>query len=294
MNIKDLEYFIEISKTGSITKASKNTYISPQGLSSAVQKMEKELDIVLMERGPNGAKPNEYGQILLKKAEAILEIYTELQNEIRDLHHQNQGLIRLVSAYGALRLLTPDFIFGFANAFPGVHLDYMEFPDRYVDEMMDAENADVGFAVGPVDTDKYEATLLYSEDLYLLVREDDKLAGCESVSFIDIKDKDFIIESSMFKMHALFIDKCREYDFEPRILFNTSGYSLCHKLCAQGMGASITLKSNCSDMRTEGLRAIPFREDFQWNLYVITKKGKVMSNNLKNFLAYVRKWGIRL
>ncbi|MGA9518548.1 MAG: LysR family transcriptional regulator [Trichococcus sp.] len=292
MDIQDLKYFIEISKTGSITKASKNTYISPQGLSSVLQKMEKELGIVLMERSPNGARPNEYGQILLKKAEAILEIYAELQNEIGDLYRRTQGFIRLVSAYGALRLLTPDFIFGFADAFPDVHLDYMEFPDRYVEEMIDEEKADIGFAVGPVDTEKYEATLLYSEDLYLLVRDEDKLADCKSVSFMDIKDKDFIIESDMFKMHDLFIEKCREYDFEPRIVFNTSGYSLCHKLCSQGRGASITLRSNFSDMKSEGLSAIPFEGDFQWKLYVITKKGKVISDTLKNFMEYAVKWKI--
>lgn len=292
MNINDLEYFAEINKSGSITKASKNAHISPQGLSSALKRMEKELGIELLERSPNGVVPNEYGKIVLKRSVEILGNYAAMQNEIRDLMQQNQGLIRLISAYGVLRLLTPDFIFRFTNEFPDLHLDYMEFPDRYVDEMIDDEKADIGFAIGPIDTDKYEATLLYSEELLLLVNSEDKLARCESVSFMDIKDKNFIIEGSMFKMHSMFINKCREHDFEPNIIFNTSGYSLCHKLCAQGRGASITLKSICQDMKNEGLSAIQFREDFKWSIYVITKKDKVISKNLKTFKEYVLKWNI--
>lgn len=80
--------------------------------------------------------------------------------------------------------------------------------------------------------------------LILLVRKEHSLAKQDSVSFKDLKDMEFIIESNMFKMHSLFVNQCRKYDFEPNILLNTSSYSLGHKLCAQGKGSSITLRSN--------------------------------------------------
>lgn len=95
-----------------------------------------------------------------------------------------------------------------------------------------------------------------------------------------------------FKMHTMFINKCRAYHFEPSIIFNTSGYSLCHKLCAQGRGASITLRSIWQDMKNEQLSTVKFAEDFRWNVYVITKKDKVLSRNLKVFKEYILRWNI--
>lgn len=290
MNIEDLSYFIEITRTGSITKASKNTFISPQGLSSALQKMEKELEIKLFDRSPNGVIPNEYGRVVLEKSKDILRLYKEMQDDITNLKRQKQGLIRMVSAYGVIRRLTPDFILKFSAEHPEIHLDYMEFPDLYVDQMLEDDNADIGLGIGPVDQDKFDAILLFEEELMLLVRKDHSLAKQDSVSFKDVKDMKFIIESNMFKMHSLFVNQCRKYDFEPNILFNTSGYSLCHKLCAQGKGSSITLRSNCKDMINDGLCAIPFKDQLIWSVYLITKKNSVQNNNVDLLKDYIFKW----
>lgn len=119
--------------------------------------------------------------------------------------------------------------------------------------------------------------MLYEENIVLLVRNDNALAEKEMVSFDDIKDCGFIIESSMFKLHDTFTEKCRTHGFEPQILFNTSGFMLCHKLCAQGKGVSLTLQSNSNDMIGSGLKLIPFDEEFKWQIYMITKKGKKIS-----------------
>lgn len=290
MNIEDLGYFMEITQTGSITKASKNTYISPQGLSSALQKMEKELEIKLFDRSPNGVILNEYGRVVLEKSKDILCLYKEMQNEITNLKRQNQGLIKMVSAYGVIRRLTPDFILEFSVEHPEIHLDYMEFPDRYVDQMVEDDNVDIGLAIGPIDQNKLDAKLLFEEELMLLVRKDHRLAKRDRVSFEDVKDIDFIIESNMFKMHSLFVNKCRKYDFDPNILFNTSGYSLCHKLCAQGKGSSITLRSNCKDMINDGLCAIPFKDQLLWSVYLISKKNSVQNDNVDLLKDYIVKW----
>lgn len=294
MNIDDLNNFIEITQIGSITKASKNTFISPQGLSSALQKMEKELEVKLLDRSPNGVIPNEYGKIVMEKSKDILCLYKEMQNEISNLKRQNQGLIRMVSAYGVIRLLTPDLIIKFSKEHPEIHLDYMEFPDQYVDQMIEDEKADIGLGIGPVDKEKFDEIFLFEEELMLLVRNEHHLAKQDRVSFEEVRDMEFIIESNMFKMHSLFVNQCRRYDFEPNILFNTSGYSLCHKLCAQGKGSSVTLSSNCKDMINDGLCAIPFKERLTWSVYLITKKNSIQNKNIDILKDYITKWVQRI
>lgn len=290
INIKELESFLCIVESGSITKAATNMYISPQGLSSLVKKIEKELDVTLLERSANGVVLNAYGKLLLDKAKIILNTYEELQNEINNLKRLEHGMIRMVSAYGVLRRLTPDFIFEFMKQNPEIHLDYMEFPDNYIDEMVFEEKADIGFAIGPVDNEKFESNFLYEEEVMLLVRADDELASYDKISIKDIKGRKFIIESNMFKLHAIFINKCKKYGFEPDIIFGTSGYSLCHKLCSEGKGISLTLKSNYVDMKNTGLVTIPFEEDFRWQIYMIIKKGKQIEKNIEQLINFAYRW----
>ena len=62
MCIDELGNFIETTQTRSITKTLKNTYISLQGLSSALQK-EKELENKLFERNPNRVTLNDVDTI---------------------------------------------------------------------------------------------------------------------------------------------------------------------------------------------------------------------------------------
>lgn len=290
MNIRDLEYFLAICNEGGITKAAKETHMSPQGLSSLIRKMEKELGIELLERSSGGVKPTEYGEILFNKSHNIVDIFQDIQTEINNLKKQNEGFVRLVSAYGVLRMLTPEFIFNFNDEYKHIHLDYMEFPDKYIDEMIENGAADVGFAIGPIDSENFDARLIYSTKMLLLVHKDDVLAEKKQVSMTDIKNREMIIESDMFKMHDIFVDACKNHGFDPNIRFNTSGYSLCHKLCAQKKGLSITLESIFEDMATDSLKAIPFNENLTWDVFMITKKCKKSGMTLDLFKNYVCDW----
>ena len=292
INIKELECVVSIAECGSITKAAANMYISPQGLSSLVKKIERELGVTILERSSSGVALNAYGMVLLEKGKGMLETYGELQEEINNLKRLDKGVIRMVSAYGVLRRLTPDFIYEFTQQYPNLHLDYMEFPDHYIDRMVREESADIGFAIGPIEKENFEYHFLYEEDVMLLVREDDALASCDTVSIKEIKDRRFIVESNMFKLPGVFVNKCKQYGFEPNIVFNTSGFSLCHKLCAEGKGISLTLKSNCRDMTNTGLRVIPFEETFKWEIYMITKSGKQIEKNIKQLIEFAKGWEI--
>lgn len=156
MNIKEMESFLAVIRSGSITSAAADIYISPQGLSSLLRKMESELGVPLLERRTNGVIPTEYGRLFAQKSREIVKLYRDMQNEISDMQRSQNGMIRMVSAYGVLRKMTPEFVFDFNQKNPGMHLDYMEFPDQYIDEMVANEKVDIGFAIGPADNDIFE------------------------------------------------------------------------------------------------------------------------------------------
>ena len=64
----------------------------------------------------------------------------------------------------------------------------------------------------------------------------------ESVSIADLKGERLYLESPEFSIHHLIVDKCREAGFEPNLVFETSGFSLCHKMVQQNKGISVTVE----------------------------------------------------
>ena len=50
MNTRDIEFFIRVYECKSMSEAAERLYITPQGLSGVINKLEKELNGVLFNR----------------------------------------------------------------------------------------------------------------------------------------------------------------------------------------------------------------------------------------------------
>lgn len=73
MDLQQMQYFIEICNTGSFTKASKKKFISQQGISSSIKRLEKELGCDLFYRKQNGLVLTKHGEYFKIEVEEILK-----------------------------------------------------------------------------------------------------------------------------------------------------------------------------------------------------------------------------
>ena len=123
-----------VCRKQSISAAAEALFMSPQGVSKAIRRMEEESGAPLLDRATSGVSPTAYGKIFLAAAIKITHEYDDTLKKIADLKAQTNGYLRLVSAFGILRYLSPEFVQGFSRLCPSIHLDYMEYPDIYVEE----------------------------------------------------------------------------------------------------------------------------------------------------------------
>lgn len=78
MNIEYLHYFLDVAKTKSITRAAKLNFISPQGMSRAMNELEKELGCQLLIRYSNKLALSPIGEELAPKAAEIIGGYDRM------------------------------------------------------------------------------------------------------------------------------------------------------------------------------------------------------------------------
>lgn len=93
MTIQQLQYVLEIRKTGSISKAAKNLYLSQPNISNAIKNLERELGITILERTAAGVDLTRAGRRLAERAEGII---ASLQDVVEEQRREGSNVFRLL------------------------------------------------------------------------------------------------------------------------------------------------------------------------------------------------------
>ena len=91
MNFNQLEYFIALYQTKSVTKAAKSLFMTRQALSLGLSALEEELGVPLFIRMSSGLEPTKEGEILFRYACDALKTREEVVSQVQ-ASHQNTAL----------------------------------------------------------------------------------------------------------------------------------------------------------------------------------------------------------
>ena len=146
MNLTKIIYAIEVSKTGSFSKAAKNLYTSQPAISMAINDLEKELGFKIFQRSQNGTHTTVKGLEYLLKCQDLISKYKEIQRQFlkdksssHELRVSSQHYNFVVSAFMTLieRYKDKDFKFYLKettslDAINHVENDYSELAFIYI------------------------------------------------------------------------------------------------------------------------------------------------------------------
>lgn len=291
MNIRDFNVFIEVAETKSITKASKLLYMTPQGVSKVIKNLEKESDCEFFIRTGSGMELSECGKYFLEYAKNAKLNYEEMRKNLLRIKQQERGVVDLLSAFGILRLVTPECIMDFKEKYPEIEFHYREAPDKQVERWFRSGEGNVTFSLAPCDEELYDVLEFVKFPIKLLVNKKHPLSQKSSVTIQDLENEPLYLESREFKIHDLIVNKCLNAGFKPNIIFETSGFSLCHKMVKENKGISITVDFVSDDMGKDDLVLIPFSDGcYEWKICMLTRKDEVVGNGVEIFRTHIKNW----
>ena len=291
MDIHDLKIFLMIAQEGSVSKASKILYMTPQGTSKVLKNLETEMGCQLFIRDKSGMKLTESGEKFREYALKDVDDYYQVKKDILHIEQRQKKVVDLLSAYGILRLLTPDCLVAFREKYPDIEFHYREYPDLPVEQLFAGNEGNVAFSIGDFDEHLYQVVPLETFPIGLLVNEKHPLAQKESVTIEDLQGEPMFIESSQFHIYHLIVEKCEKAGFEPDIIFQTSGFSLCHKMVKANKGISVAVDFIYDDMREDGMKLIPFSDGrYEWKACMITRRDEEENEGVQCFRKHVQEW----
>jgi len=113
MRMEQLKYLAEIAKTGTISGAAKNLYVSQQAVSFSMKQLEEELGVELLVRGSSGVTFTTIGHEVAEFARQVMHQHDLLMNRIQywqDIRDYDELNINIASTSCVLNDVVPNVL----------------------------------------------------------------------------------------------------------------------------------------------------------------------------------------
>ena len=148
-NLSLYHIFYIVGKTGNISLAAKELYISQPAVSRAIQKLETNLDTQLFKRSSRGVFLTADGRLLFDKIKAAFELVAEGENSI--IHNRSRKIphLRLGTSTTLCRYVLLSYLKPYISAYPQVRIS-ISCQDTYQTlRLLEEEKIDVGLIGKP-------------------------------------------------------------------------------------------------------------------------------------------------
>ncbi|MBM7635690.1 LysR family transcriptional regulator [Streptococcus saliviloxodontae] len=260
MNLKDFEYFFQLSQLNSYTAVAQHFGVSQPTITYAIKRLEEQFNTSLIIKDPSHRTVvlTHEGLILATHIEHILMELSVTRKEIQRASQKitTIGFPPIIRARIISKLLTKHKDISFLRQF-NLHT---EGSKSLLQELIQGE-IDFSFIGSRTALSHPDLTIvpLYKREFYIIVSEKHPLAKRKEISFKDILNEDFIMLNSGHTHSDVFNHLNARYHNQARVIFELNEVSLVGQLVKENIGITL-LTDFVLFTDTDGLVKIPFIE----------------------------------
>lgn len=278
MDIKQLQYFYTLCQRKNISITAGIHYISQQGLSASVKKLESELGVDLFTREGHGTYPNAYALEILPHVEELLESYDKIREISAKNKIQVSGAVEIAADLMLLDYIPHGTEAKLKQRFPDLIYHIYNTDDRSA--MRDVLNDKVEIAIvsGPVDQHIFHSTELHRFPYVAIVNKEDSLHDKDSLHLEDLSGHDMILPSPEHNMNTNFRQQCKAKGVDPNIKFFASDSQHLMYLCSVEPAIGIISSFYSHYFVPRNFRIVPIDEpSLYWTIEVISAKNRQLT-----------------
>ena len=294
MELRALRAFVEVVRQGGFSRAAKTVFATQSTVSKAVKQLEDEVGLPLLERVGHRSTLTSAGEIVYRRAQAMLAERDDLVAELDELRGLKRGTLRFgLPPVGSDILFAPVFAV-FRSRYPGVEIQLVEHGSKRLEEMVLAGEVDLAAALLP-DSDAFEWRDVRREPIDALVPADHPLAQSASVELKALAGSPFILFEAAFALNPIILDACRQAGFTPAVAARSSQISFVIALVAAKIGVGFLPRMIARQREHPGVRRIGVAgPSMEWRMTLIWRRGAYLSQAAQAWLALASDSGGRV
>lgn len=229
MELLQLKYFRELAQSQHLSKTAEKLHIAQPSLSQTLRRLETELDTPLFDRIGKRIVLNDYGKILLKYTNEILQA---LDNAVLEIETTKKTENKTVSlhVYSASMLL-PALIQTIQNVHPDIRLQIFQQP---IAGEHDAPS--LYLTSSHLCPDDPDTILLMKEPLVAALPRKHPLAAKKELCLTDLKNEQFVSMSQTSNLFSVIRYYCSQHQFVPQITTLADNPSMVRDLLRLNLG----------------------------------------------------------
>jgi len=285
--LKQLRAFCFAARTGSISKAAENLFLSQPSISLQIQALEREMGTTLFERNGPIIKLTPEGEILRDLAQPLVRGIDALDDTFAAQRgNLEAGPLDIAAGESTILYVLPEPTKLFADNYPNIRLKLHNVTGRDGLEMM--RNDEVDFAVGSMlevpDDIIYQPILTYSP--VLITPLDHPLALKSKLTLQEIGPFGLILPPRHLSTWGMVDLVFQQHNVKYSVSMEAGGWEVIKKYVEMGLGISIVTDICLTD--DTKLARIPLDEFFPKRSYgIVLRKGKYLSPQAKKFIATI-------
>ncbi len=271
MDTRDLCYFRLVYEERSINKAARQLFITPQGLSRIIGKLEGELQSKLFVRTANGTQPTQAGDYLYTQSQELLYQMESLKQKMQQLNNK-QVCLRIGFACGSLNVLHLDKLLQIAALYPQLQLQWQEMENQEVIEKLRNGALEAGFIIGSNACAELATETVYTGAMTALVYEGHPYYERKMLYIKDLQDEPLITLNQKYACYHNLLQRCNDFGFVPNIAISTMESSLIYDFCEKQIGIGIDADIHPTGKLPSGLHKIPILDAIAWRISLVYRK----------------------
>ena len=192
MHLKALKVFCDVVRQRSFSRAAEENGITQSGASQVVNQLEQRLQTKLIDRSkrPWGLTPE--GEVYYRGVRKFMQQYDELESEVRTLHDEVEGRVRVASIYSVGLSHMNSYIQSFIGHFPKANVQLQYHHPQQVYELVEQDAVDIGLVSYAKSTRNVEAAAWCEEPMVLVCAADHRFADHRNISLPELDGTSFV------------------------------------------------------------------------------------------------------
>ena len=287
MEIRQLEYFLAVSDTGSFTRAAERLYVSQPAVTNAIRSLEEELGIQLFDRNQKLASLTAEGQIFDTHVEQVMHGISKTIEEIDAMKNFAGGVLRLgLTALGGIKDIA-EIIKIFNEQYSAIKINVTEASSDVLVRKLIDDQIDIAILSEIGESSTLTYLDLPEQELFLLCGRQHRFRRLNSVKIADLANEPLILPVTKCQYRQKLMAAFKAAEIMPQIAIEVDHVQTLKSLLASINGVTILPESLSED--DDRLVSMAISPALYMQPVVAYKTNRHLSHAAEAFLACVKK-----
>lgn len=294
MNLRHLQFFIQLAKTEHMAKAAEILDISQPSLSYAINSLEEELGVPLFEKDGRNIKLTNYGKVYLKYVEKSLKQLHDGSEYINELLDVNRGHINLGFTFTMGQDLVPQLVRKFKDnkAHRNISFTFVQGTSNELIKQLLDEKLDIVLASAPTSSQQKEEISMHhlvNQEIMAAIPPKYNFNNNSIISLKELSKYPFILYSEKSGLRNDINRLLNQADINPKIELESIEDHTIIGFVHWDFG--VALIPHLPQLDSHQIKLLHLNERENWHkLYCINKSNHFLAPSATLFQEFIQKY----